>query len=560
MKIRAEQLNVTVGDLKGNKELILEALERAQHDDVDLLVLPELVTCGYPPMDLLERKAFLNRLWHVNQDIIDASANTAILFGTVTENKQGTGRPIFNAALLAHEGKLVGEAHKSLLPTYDVFDEFRYFEPAQKVEPIAFKGLSLGITICEDLWYNYSEKQYHTYSVHPAKELSEQGMDLLLNVSASPFDKNKTENRFELMRRHAVERNVPVVYVNQVGANTELIFDGDSMFVNPDGESIMRLPLFKEGWEDAIFDSKENALHRVEGDEHPAKMSRMNQMFEALVMGIRDYLQKTGFTSKVLLGLSGGIDSALTAVIAKEAAGAENVLAVTMPSEFSSQGSVTDSELLAENLGIQLHEIAIRNIYDTYLDTLNPLFKDTEFNVAEENLQSRSRGVLLMAISNKFGHMLLNTGNKSEMAVGYCTLYGDMAGGLSVISDLYKTEVFEMCRWINDEYYGEEVIPESIITKPPSAELRPDQKDSDSLPEYAILDEILALYIEDQIGADEIIARGFERSTVEKVIRLVDFTEYKRRQSPPGLRISSKAFGIGRRLPIVQDWTNQQFA
>ena len=560
MKIRAEQLNVTVGDLKGNGELISEALKRAEKENIDLLVLPELVTCGYPPMDLLERKAFLERLYQLNDKIIDQTTETALLFGTVTENKSGTGRPIFNAALLAQHGKLVGEAHKSLLPTYDVFDEFRYFEPAEKVEPISFMGISLGVTICEDLWYNYSKRQYHTYSVHPAKELGEKGIDLLLNVSASPFDKNKTENRFELMSRHARERQVPVVYVNLVGANTELIFDGDSMFVNPDGKSVDRLPLFKAGFKDVVFDNQKKVVKQVPGAVQPEPMPRMRQMFEALVMGVRDYLEKTGFTSKVLLGLSGGIDSAITAVIAKEAAGAENVLAVTMPSEFSSEGSVSDSEKLADNLGVELREIAIKNIYNTYLDTLNPLFEGTEFNVAEENLQSRSRGVLLMAISNKFGHMLLNTGNKSEMAVGYCTLYGDMAGGLSVISDLYKTEVFEMCRWLNEEYYGEEVIPESIITKPPSAELRPDQKDSDSLPEYEVLDQILALYIEDQSGAQEIIQRGFERETVEKVIRLVDMTEYKRRQSPPGLRISSKAFGIGRRLPIVQDWTNQQFA
>ncbi len=615
MKIRIQQINVTVGDLQGNTDAILGALKEAENSGVDLLVLPELVVCGYPPMDLLERNSFLKAVYEQTDRIIVATRNTGLLFGSIRPNPASSGRPIFNTAILAHQGEVVDEICKSLLPTYDVFDEFRYFEPNKNIHVTRWAGRTWGITICEDIWNNQNEYNYHMYDVDPALLLKEKGAGILINISASPFTGSKPEKRENMLKRQAKRLEMPVIYSNQVGANTELIFDGSGSVVTPDGEVKVRLATLEEDYGDFVWnedgsiravhshedsrtheDSRrpanvtfrdairpsdkiqisddartQNTIRTKESDfiqesEHSQDDSQSTtsvkpfpgkeeRLYCALVLGLRDYVEKSGMPKRVVLGLSGGIDSALTAVIAKEALGSQNVMGVTMPSSYSSKESVTDSEKLAHKLGITLHKMAINEIYGVFLKTLKPLFGDSDFGIAEENLQSRARGTILMAISNKFGHLLLNTGNKSELAVGYCTLYGDMAGGVSVLSDLYKTEVYAVSRWLNESFYKEEVIPVSSIEKPPSAELRPDQKDTDSLPEYDILDGILKAYIEDQLPVERIADLGFSREQVLNVIRMVDRNEYKRRQAAPGLRITSKAFGSGRRLPIVQRWS-----
>lgn len=559
MKIRLEQINPTIGDLSGNRDLILNALEKAEKDGIDVLLLPELVVCGYPPMDLVERKVFRDLCYQVNREIISKTQNTAIIFGSVTENLSGVGRTCYNSAIIAQHGEELARVHKTLLPTYDVFDDLRYFEPGTEFEPVVINGIPLGITICEDIWFNDNEIQYHTYSVNPAEELAKAGARAIINISASPFTKRKPISRVGMLQKHARELNLPLFYVNQVGANTELIFDGDSLALDSKGYIVTRDKRFESTFVDVDYNSDSQTLEAGPyADCERGTPDHIGTMFKALVLGVKDYLRKSNLGNKVILGLSGGIDSALVCSIAAEAVGAENVLAVTMPSQYSSEGSVSDSEKLAENLGVELKEIAIKSVFDAYQEQLKPVFEGTKFNVAEENLQSRTRGDLLMAISNKFGHMLLNTGNKSETAVGYCTLYGDMAGGLGVISDLYKTEVYEMCRWLNEVYYQKEVIPETILTKEPSAELRPDQKDSDSLPDYGTLDDILKYYLEDQLSREEIIYKGYEAETIDRVLRLVDRSEHKRYQSAPGLKLSAKAFGVGRRWPIVQQWTGQE--
>jgi len=557
-KIRLAQLNPTIGDLLGNKKLVSEAIRQASEDGIDILILPELIVCGYPPLDLLERSVFRESCYQINHELIESTGNTAVIFGSISEN-QGVGRKLFNSAIVAQYGKEIARVHKALLPTYDVFDDLRYFEPGTEFEPVSINGTSYGITVCEDIWFNDNEINYHTYSVNPAEVLANKGAQAIINISASPFTKTKPISRVGMLQKHADELDIPLFYVNQVGANTELIFDGDSLALNKDGEIKSRAKRFATTNIDIDFDL---STQKVEGIGSTSSRldvpERIESMFNGLVLGLQDYLRKSKAAEKVILGLSGGIDSALVAVIAKEALGAENVIAFTMPSEFSSVGSVSDSETLAGNLEIKLHEIAIKPIYDSYLDQLEPIFDGTEFNVAEENLQSRTRGGLLMAMANKFGYMLLNTGNKSETAVGYCTLYGDMAGGLGVISDLYKTEVYEMCRWLNESYYRKEIIPESIIEKEPSAELRPDQKDSDSLPDYGTLDAILEYYLERQLSREEIILKGFDEELTDRILRLVDLNEHKRYQSAPGLKMSAKAFGTGRRWPVVQGWSGQE--
>lgn len=557
MRIRVEQLNPTVGDISGNKRKILDALQRAEQDDMDLLIVPELGLCGYPPMDLLERRSFLEHVFGAADDIIKQTGSTALIFGSPMPNPSETGRKVFNAAIVARNGQKIDEAHKTLLPTYDVFDEHRYFEPNERFECVELDGIKFGVTICEDIWYNENAIQYHIYEQNPIEELVDRGAEMIVNISASPFTKHKPEHRREMLQQHAREYSVPIFYANQVGGNTELIFDGDSMIIDADAHVVRRSPLFVEHaidvtWnrETGSFEDTNSVQLKVPGKEE--------RIFKGLCLGLKDYLDKSEISDKVILGLSGGIDSTLVATIAAEALGPEQVIGVTMPSEFSSAGSVGDSEKLANNLGITLHELPIRTLYDDFLDILDPVFGDAPFNVAEENIQSRARGVLLMAISNKFGYMLVNTGNKSEMAVGYCTLYGDMAGGLSILSDVYKTEVFAIARWLNDEYYQKEMIPNTIIEKPPSAELRPDQKDSDSLPDYALMDGVLEQYIECQKPREQIIEQGFDPKIVDQIIRMVDFNEFKRRQAPPGLKVSEKAFGVGRRLPIVQQWTGHE--
>ena len=559
MKIRLEQINPTIGDLLSNQSLILGAIEKAENDGIDLLILPELVVCGYPPMDLIERKAFRDACFQVNKQIIDRTQKTAIIFGSITENHTGIGRVCFNSAVLAKNGHELSRVHKALLPTYDVFDDLRYFEPETKFEPVVINGIPFGITVCEDIWFNDNDIQYHTYSTNPAEILASKGAKAIINISASPFTKRKPITRVGMLQKHARELGMPLFYVNQVGANTELIFDGDSLALDKSGFIVARNQRFKSTFVDVLYNAETHTLDAGKfADCERTIPNKSKTMFDALVLGIRDYLRKSKLGNNIVLGLSGGIDSALVCTIAAEAVGAENVLAVTMPSEFSSKGSISDSHKLANNLGVELREILIKPIFDRYLEQLEPLFFATDLNVAEENLQSRTRGGLLMAISNKFGYMLLNTGNKSETAVGYCTLYGDMAGGLGVISDLYKTEVYEMCRWLNKEYYKKEVIPESIITKQPSAELRPNQKDLDSLPDYGILDDILKYYLEDQFSREQIIEKGHSEQIVDYILRLVDRSEHKRYQSTSGLKLSAKAFGVGRRWPIVQQWTGQE--
>ncbi len=554
MKIRIAQLNPIVGDIDGNRDKILKALTEAENAGAGLLILPELCLLGYPPMDLLERHYFREYVYESNHEIVEKTGDTALLFGSITSHEDLSGRRMYNSAILAWNGGVVATVHKTLLPTYDVFDEYRYFEPNRIFDPVDFRGVKLGITICEDIWSHENEFQYHTYDIDPARNLKELGAEILINISASPFTQRKPELRLQMLKNHVERVGIPILYANQVGANTEIIFDGDSMGLNRDGNLIERADLFNEDYIDVDFDPPTGELKPVSGRDQKLP-GHENRLFSALKMGLHDYVSKAGLGDKVVLGLSGGIDSALTAVIAAEALGPGNVVGVTMPSHFSSGGSVTDSEKLAKNLGIQFLQFPIKEIYDAYIDILEPVFKDTEFNVAEENIQSRARGVLLMALSNKFGYMLLNTGNKSELSVGYCTLYGDMAGGLSVISDLYKNEVYQLSLWLNEHYYGREVIPGSILTKPPSAELRPDQKDSDSLPDYEILDGILRSYVEEQLSPAQITRQGFNQEIVQWVVRAVDRNEYKRRQAPPGLRVSPKAYGGGRRIPIVQRWT-----
>lgn len=562
MKIRIEQLNPTLGDLSGNKERIVEAVKQAEKKGIELLILPELVTCGYLPMDLLERPDFREANYRLNREVIEVTGNTAVIFGCITGNESNLGRPCFNAAILAQNGQKKAEIHKTLLPTYDVYDELRYFEPNDEFKVVDFGNTKLGITICEDIWHNFHTGegiQYHRYRTNPAAKLKELGAEAIVNISASPFTKNKAETRRKMLSNQAQQIGLPIFYANQAGANTELISDGDSMALNKNGELIGSARLFEEDFFDIQWDPDSGSMEGSPGMVTKVP-SRIEQMFKALVKGLQDYLKKTQVADKVVLGLSGGIDSALVACIAAEAIGPEKILGVTMPSEFSSGGSVTDSEKLAENLGIQLEKIAVNNLYEEYLQALNPFFEGTSFGVAEENIQSRIRGVLLMAISNKHGHMLLNTGNKSELATGYCTLYGDMAGGLGVISDLYKTEVYAMSRWLNESYYERELIPRAVIDKAPSAELRPDQKDADTLPEYEILDDILEAYIDHQLSPKQIAEQGFDWETVRSVLTLVDQNEYKRYQAVPGLKVSGKAFGSGRRIPLVQGWSSEQLA
>lgn len=559
MKVRLAQFNPVIGDVPANADSVEAEVQKADVAGMDLIITTELVTCGYPSMDLLEREAFIDAVQQANSRLIASTAgtNVALLFGTITPSPKGSTRRLCNSAILAGGGKELAHIHKTLLPNYDVFDEHRYFEPNSEFQTISFGGYELGITICEDIWYNHNEYNYHEYQLNPTEKLKELGAEVIINISASPFSRNKPELRRQMLYHHAQQLNLPILYINQCGANTEIIFDGDSMALDSSGAVMARAVLFETDSLDVqvkpggkIFKLSDKPVSTVPGREEAA--------FHALRTGLADYLEKSGIDNKVLLGLSGGIDSALTAVIASEAVGAENVTGVTMPSEFSSAESVSDSEKLSENLGIQLHHLAVDTINEEVLEVLKPFFENSGFSVAEENIQSRIRGMLLMAVSNKFGHMVLNTGNKSELAVGYCTLYGDMAGGLSILADVYKTEVYVISEWINQSYFGKEVIPQSIISKPPSAELRPDQKDTDTLPEYDILDAILINYLEHNQSASKIVEQGFDPETVKKVIRLVDLNEYKRKQAPPALRVSSKAFGAGRRFPIVQNWTSAQ--
>jgi len=541
MKIGIAQINPIVGDFSGNAKRILAAYRECLEGGADLVITPELSIVGYPPRDLVFKSQFVPKCLQALDYLADESREVPLIVGYVDRNHpKHPGKPFRNAAAWLEGGEIRHRVIKTLLPTYDVFDERRYFEPGESCDPIVWKGKRIGLTICEDIWTeDYLQRPF--YDRDPVNELSAKGIDLLLNISASPFHLGKPLLRRAMIGGIAHKTKVPVVYCNSVGANDQLIFDGHSLVAGANGRIATQLTGFTSQCQ--VVDPFAAVDNDVIVDE-----PEIAQVHQALVIGLRDYVTKCGFTS-VCLGLSGGIDSAVTAAIAAEALGPENVHGLTMPSPYSSRGSVDDSFALAKTLGIRCDEVAISEPFQAIKNAIQPLFAGKPEDVTEENIQARIRGLLLMALSNKDNHLLLTTGNKSELAVGYCTIYGDMNGGLAVISDLPKTKVYELARWINHE---REIIPWNTINKPPSAELRPDQKDQDTLPEYEILDGILELYIEHHMSTEEIIARGYEENTVRWIQRRVDLNEWKRHQAAPGLRVTSKAFGIGRRMPIVQ--------
>ncbi|MEP4079176.1 NAD+ synthase [Haloferula sp.] len=542
MKIGIAQVNAVVGDFPGNAKRLLQAYRECVEKGADLVVSPEMSLVGYPPRDLVFKSQFVPKCLQALDYLAGETREVPLLVGYVDFNtEEAAGKPFRNAAAILYDGEIRGKVWKTLLPTYDVFDERRYFRPSDECEPIEWNGHRLGVTICEDIW---TEDFLHRplYDRDPAEELVAKGVDVIINLSASPYHLGKPAGRREMLTGVAKEAGVPVVYCNSVGANDQLVFDGHSLVATPDG-GVEELGGFAE--ECRVVDLESGSAQLADG--HATECDE-EQLWKALVLGVRDYAGKTGFSS-ACLGLSGGIDSALTAAVAAEALGAENVHGLTMPSPYSSGGSVDDSFALAKTLGIRCDEVGISGIFEEVKGAMAPLFEGVEEDVTEENMQARIRGLLMMALSNKFNHLQLTTGNKSELAVGYCTIYGDMCGGLAVISDLPKTRVFDVCRWLNRD---REIIPWNTIDKPPSAELRPDQKDQDTLPEYDILDGILEAYVERHLSADEIVALGFDENTVRWVQRRVDLNEWKRQQAAPGIRVTSKAFGIGRRMPIVQ--------
>lgn len=549
MKIALAQQNYMIGDFEGNFQKIKQAIEFAINQQADLILFPELAICGYPPRDFLEFKHFIHQC-EIDIEKIGAVAQNkiAVVVGAPSKNPIKKGKDLYNSAYFIADGKVQYIAHKTLLPTYDVFDEYRYFEPNTNFNVVEHKGKKIAITICEDIWDTGEENPL--YKINPVEELAKFKPDVLLNLSASPFSYRQAKKRKEVVRKNALAFGIPVFYCNHVGAQTELIFDGGSIVMSANGELIDELVYFEE--EIAIYDWKSaDDIKKQESSikNHVVKeFSEIQLIHDALVCGIRDYFKKLGF-KKAILGLSGGVDSALTLVLAVRALGAENVWSILMPSQFSTSHSVDDSLKLLEKLKSPHKIIPIKEVFDVYEKLLQPHFDNKPFDVTEENLQARIRGNYLMALSNKHGYILLNTTNKSEAAVGYGTLYGDMCGGLAVLADVYKTQIYEVCKYINNE---EEIIPYAILTKAPSAELRPNQKDSDSLPEYAILDKVLFEYIENRKGPDEIeTILGYDDALVTRILKMVNRAEFKRHQTPPILRVSPKAFGSGRRLPIV---------
>ncbi len=546
MKIALAQLNYHVANFGFNTEKIIKAINDAKQQDADLVVFSELAVCGYPPYDFLERKEFVESCEDAVYEIAKHCDNIAAVVGAPSINPEAKGKNLFNSAYFLADGGIKAVTHKTLLPNYDVFDEYRYFEPNSHFELIECKGQKIAVTVCEDLWDEQpvanSFARSKLYTKSPMEELMNLSPDFVVNIAASPFSYSQVDIRRQIVEKKARKYSIPIVYVNQVGANTDLVFDGNSMVVNSKGDVVHQMKGFEEDVEVVEMDDVEKIEAIKFGEPDKIKLIQ-----DALVLGVRDYFAKMGF-KKATLGLSGGIDSAVTVVIAVMALGKENVRVLLLPSKYSSDHSIKDAIDLAENLGIQYDIVPIKDIVSAFDKTLEPLFKGLAPDVTEENIQARIRGTLLMALSNKFGHILLNTSNKSEAAVGYGTLYGDMNGGLSVLGDVYKTDVFKLARYINRD---EEVIPENTIVKPPSAELRPDQKDSDSLPDYDVLDKVLYRYIELEQSPKEIIAAGFDEAVVNRAVRLVNMNEYKRYQTPPIIRVSSKAFGIGRRMPLV---------
>lgn len=568
MKIALAQQNYHIGNFEENTKKILNGIDDALAAKADLVVFSELCICGYPPRDFLEFNDFINKCYEAVDIIKEKTENIGVIVGCPIRNPSAEGKDLFNAGLLLYKKQIQGIAHKTLLPTYDVFDEYRYFEPAFEWNVIAFKEKRIALTICEDLW-NLSDNPL--YRSAPMEKLIGQQPDIMINISASPFDYDHDDDRKKVIRANVLKYKIPMVYSNTVGSQTEIVFDGGSLVFNKDGDIVREMKYFREDFavvdidatqSDVNIQTKTSTTHlqqldkemRVAKVKDPEKIisyltneNNIREIKAALIMGIKDYFTKMGFT-KAIIGSSGGIDSAVTIALACEALGSANVRAVLMPSQYSTGHSVNDAEQLSKNIGNPYDIIAIRDIYESFLGALKPAFGDTPFGIAEENIQSRTRGNLLMAIANKFGYILLNTSNKSELATGYGTLYGDMAGGLGVLGDVYKMQVFALAEFINKE---KEIIPRNIITKPPSAELKPGQKDIDSLPEYEVLDKILYQYIEKRQGPKEIISMGMDAALVAKILKLVNMNEYKRNQFCPIIRVSSKAFGVGRRMPIV---------
>jgi NAD+ synthase (glutamine-hydrolysing) len=562
MKIALAQQNYHIGNFEDNTRKIIEGIEWAKKQKADLVVFSELCICGYPPRDFLEFNDFINKCYESLDRIRQHADTIGVLVGSPARNPKKEGKDLFNAVFLLHEQQVKAEIHKTLLPNYDVFDEYRYFEPAFEWNVIPFQGKKLAVTICEDIW-NMGDNLL--YRITPMEKLMAFKPDVMINLSASPYNYAQDIVRNSIVKAHTVKYNLPMLYCNTVGSQTEIVFDGGSLIYDINGNRVKEMKYFEEDYE--IFDleslckkipstvaetatyfySARDVGQDVNTLDYLADNKNIEEIYHAVILGIKDYFRKMGF-SKAILGSSGGIDSAVTLVLACEALGKENVTAVLMPSQYSSSHSVSDAEQLSKCLDNPYDIIPIKNIYESFLTELKPVFKDLPFGVAEENVQSRARGNLLMAIANKFGYILLNTSNKSELATGYGTLYGDMAGGLSVLGDLYKTQIYALARFINRQ---KELIPSHIITKAPSAELRPNQKDSDSLPEYDILDRILYQYIELRQGPAEIVAKGYDAALVARVLKMVNTNEYKRNQFCPIIRVSCKAFGIGRRLPIV---------
>jgi NAD+ synthase (glutamine-hydrolysing) len=542
MKIAIAQLNYHIGNFEQNFEKIKEAIAEAKTNRVDLILFGELAVCGYPPRDFLEFEDFIIRCQRVLEGISELTENIAVVVGAPSVNKNSVGKNLYNSAYFIAEKSIKAVIHKTLLPTYDVFDEYRYFEPNKTFELVEYKGKKIAVTICEDIWNLPVEgMEKPLYTITPLDILQEKKPDFILNLSASPFHASQVENRKEVVKANAKKYGIPLFYANHAGAQTELIFDGGSLIANRKGEIVAELPYFKECMEIVTL---EEVNHLVPLEFNVPKIERIH---EALVTGIRNYFRKLGF-KQAILGLSGGIDSAVVLALTAEALGAENVLSVLLPSQYSSDHSVNDSLEMVQNLKSPYKIIPIEDNYLSLEKTLENHFEGKPADVTEENLQSRIRGIILMALSNKHNFILLNTTNKSEAAVGYGTIYGDMCGGLSVLGDLYKTQVYELATYINR---AKEIIPKNIIDKAPSAELRPDQKDSDSLPDYEILDKILYLYIEKRLGPNEIIALGYDDALVRRVLKMVNLNEWKRHQMAPVLRVSQKAFGMGRRMPIV---------
>lgn len=555
MKICIAQQNYHIGNFEQNTEKILGAIEAAKNQGADLILFSEMSVCGYPARDFVEFEDFINKCYQSIDAIKQAADTIGVLIGSPARNPNKKGKDLYNAAFFLYEQKVVAEIHKTLLPTYDVFDENRYFEPADEWKVVEFKGQKLAITICEDIW-NLGDNPL--YRICPMDKMMDQRPNILLNLSASPFDYTHDEDRKATIKSNVLKYKIPLFYCNAVGSQTEIVFDGSSLVFDKDANLCGALPMFESAL--ATFECNADGTinapilepaNRVPNKElNPITLIptlNIEQVYQALVLGVKDYFNKMGFT-KAIIGSSGGIDSAVTLAIACEALGKENVHAVLMPSPYSTDHSVNDAIVLSQNLDNKYDIIPIKEVYEEFLTTLKPLFKDLPFSLAEENIQSRSRGNILMAIANKFGYILLNTSNKSELATGYGTLYGDMAGGLGVLGDCYKLQVYELAKYINRH---QEIIPTNIITKAPSAELRPNQKDSDSLPDYAVLDQILYQYIEKRANPNDIKVLGFDHALVDRTLKMVNNNEYKRNQFCPIIRISPKAFGVGRRMPIV---------